>query len=107
MPSQQCELDPRDVLDLLEDQGLLIIHPKQIIGRSVFAKLLGCSENTIDNRANPDHKGHDPRFPEKRKKGENSVGWLAGEAFDYIDALPKIASERNCKTKGGKRKNER
>lgn len=90
MTSKQLTPNPREVLDLLEDQGLLIIHPKQIIGRKTLSMLLDCSEGTIDNRTDPNHKGFDPSFPAKRKKGENSVGWLAGEAFDYIDALPRM-----------------
>ena len=90
MTSQHLLPNPRDILDLIEDQGLLIIHPKQIIGRKTLSVLLDCSEGTIDNRTDPTHKGFDPNFPAKRKKGENSVGWLAGEALDYIDALPKI-----------------
>ena len=89
MSTQPLVPNPRDLLAMLEEEGLLIIHPKQVISRRQFSILLGCCENTIDNRSNPKHKGHDEAFPKKRIKGENSVGWYAGEAFDYIEALPK------------------
>lgn len=93
MSTQPLVPDPRDLLALLEEEGLLIIHPKQIISRRQFSILLGCCENTIDNRTNPNHKGRDKTFPDKRKTGENSVGWYAGEVFDYIDSLPKARNE--------------
>ena len=80
--------DPRQLLDLMEDRGLVIIHPKQLISRDAVAALLGCCGNTVDNRTDKKHKGYDSTFPKKRKKGENSAGWIAGEVFDYIDSLP-------------------
>ena len=80
--------DPRALLDLLDDMGLLIVHPKQMISRETVAKLLGCCENTVDNRLDAQHRGFDPDFPKKRLKGENSVGWVAGEVLAYIDGLP-------------------
>lgn len=90
MSAHPVAYDPRALLDLLDDMGLLIIHPKQLIDRETVAKLLDCSGNTVDNRQDDGHKGFDRNFPKKRKKGENSVGWVAGEVFDYIDALPQV-----------------
>ena len=95
MPTQHLIPDPRQMLALLEEEGLLIIHPKQVISKRAFSILLSCSENTIDNRGNRDHNGFDEGFPEKRKTGENSVGWYASEAFDYLDSLPKAQSQKN------------
>lgn len=93
MPNQHFVPNPRDVLDLLEEEGLLIIHPKQVIDRKKFARLLNCCENTIDNRVKRAKEGLDSAFPKKRRTGENSVGWLAGEVLDYIDSLPVVPSE--------------
>lgn len=91
--------NPRDLLALLEEEGLLIIHPKQVISRRTFSILLNCCENTIDNRGNSDHNGFDVAFPEKKQVGENSVGWYAGDAFDYLDSLPKARTGKQRKQK--------
>lgn len=88
MSMQVIVPNPKDILDLLDERGLVIFHPKQLLGRNVLCKLLDCSGGTIDNRGDPDHKGFDPKFPKKREKGGNSIGWMAGEVFDYIDTLP-------------------
>ena len=88
MSALPADYDPRALLDALDHMGLLIIHPKQLVSRETVARLLGCCENTVDNRLDEKHKGFDCRFPQKRQKGENSVGWVAGEVFDYIDSLP-------------------
>ena len=68
--------------------ALFDIHPKSIIRKKELSKLLDLSEGTIENRTKPGAPGYDKGFPKPKKLGPNSIGWIAGPIFDYIDNLP-------------------
>jgi len=63
-------------------EDLCILRIKQV------GKLLGLSRSAIYNRLDPKNSVYDPTFPQRIELGGGSIGFRAGEVFQWIAKRP-------------------
>lgn len=71
----------------------------RVLRKKEFAKKMGCSESTIDNRINPLSPWHDPTFPKPIPLGavgtrNTAKGWIEYTGDEWLESRKEAAYRR-------------
>lgn len=73
-----------------EDTQITPVERNSIVRMPDLCKMLGISRSAAYAKMQPSSQYFDPRFPNRIKVGERSVGWILGEVVEYIKCLDRI-----------------